>query len=700
MIVGTAGHIDHGKSTLVRALTGVDTDRLKEEKARGISIELGYAYLPAPDGQVLGFIDVPGHEKLVHTMVAGASGIDFGLLVIAADDGVMPQTREHLAILDLVGVTRGAVAITKIDRVDAARVAEVGMQARALLAGSPLADAPVFPVNAQAGADGEGVAALRDHLFACAAALPARREDGFFRLAVDRVFTLPGHGTVVTGTVFGGRLEVAAPGKTAKAEDGPRQDGSQQDSQRQDGRSTDDGKRPDGYAGGEDAAALVLAPAGTPVRVRSLHAQNRAASVGVAGQRCALNLAGIDTRAIERGDWIADARAMAPSTRIDVDLRLLADAGTTVKAWTPLHIHWGAARRLAHVVPLTADTVAPGAGGRVQLVFDRPVCASAGDRFIARNAQATRTIGGGVVLDPQAPDRKRRAPARLAWLDAVASLLADGGLAPLLAEAPLGIRIADLQRLAGRPIEGLAPSTPTAQDAAAKPAPSGLPADALRIGDIVILRRHRDALRDAALGALRKFHDDLPDEPGADISRLRRMAWPTLDDALLRALVDDLLRDGDLQRNGPWLHLPGHSATLSEEDEALAARLLPDLAAGAYDPPWVRDLARRHNQSEERVRTLLRKLMRRGEASQVVKDLFYHRDRVRELAALVARLAARAEAASPNRVSQGVEAAAFRDATGLGRKRAIQILEFFDRVGYTRRVRDTHLLRADTQWEI
>nr|WP_255701735.1 SelB C-terminal domain-containing protein [Bordetella sp. LUAb4] len=672
---------------MVRALTGVDTDRLKEEKARGISIELGYAYLPAPDGQVLGFIDVPGHEKLVHTMVAGASGMDFGLLVIAADDGVMPQTREHLAILELVGVTRGAVALTKVDRVDVARVAEVELQVRSLLAGTMLAQAPVFPVNAQAGPDGDDVVRLRNHLFACASALPARREDGFFRLAVDRVFTLAGHGTVVTGTVFSGRLEVAPTSKAAKhdppdlpcdetRQGGPRQDGQQHD---------------------RDAVALVLAPAGTPVRVRSLHAQNRAATVGVAGQRCALNLAGIDTRAIERGDWIADDRAMAPTTRIDVDLRLLADADTTVKAWTPLHIHWGAARRLAHVVPLSADSIAPGTSGRVQLVFDKPVCASAGDRFIARNAQATRSIGGGVMLDPQAPDRKRRSAARLAWLDAIEAMLSDGRLDPVLAQAPLGVRTVDLQRLTGRPFDAASlidRATPTAlsNDAAVAAMSSRLPTEALRIGDIVILRRHRDALRDAALGALRKFHDDLPDEPGADIGRLRRMAWPALDDGLLHALVDDLLRDGEIQRNGPWLHLPGHSAALSEEDEALAQRLLPDLLAGAYDPPWVRDLARRHNQPEDRVRALLRKLMRRGEVSQIVKDLFYHRERVRELLRLMAAIA--------QAPSRGIEAAAFRDATGLGRKRAIQILEFFDRVGYTRRVRDTHIPRADAQWEM
>ncbi len=231
MIVGTAGHIDHGKTTLVRALTGVDTDRLKEEKARGISIELGYAYTPLDNGDVLGMIDVPGHEKLVHTMAAGACGIDYALLVIAGDDGIMPQTREHLAILQLLGITRGAIALTKTDRVDGARIAQVHEEIRAWLAATPFADAPVFDTNATS-PDDAGVRALSSHLRDAAVAWRARRDDGLFRLAVDRVFTLAGQGTIVTGTVFAGRV---ATGDT-----------------------------------------LMLEPAHRAVRVRSIHAQNRA----------------------------------------------------------------------------------------------------------------------------------------------------------------------------------------------------------------------------------------------------------------------------------------------------------------------------------------------------------------------------------------------------------------------------------------
>ncbi|MGE8475660.1 MAG: selenocysteine-specific translation elongation factor, partial [Paraburkholderia hospita] len=410
MIVGTAGHIDHGKTTLVRALTGVDTDRLKEEKARGISIELGYAYTPLDNGDVLGMIDVPGHEKLVHTMAAGACGIDYALLVIAADDGIMPQTREHLAILQLLGITRGAIALTKTDRVDDARIAQVHEEIRAWLAATPFADAPVFDTNATS-PDDAGVRALSSHLRDAAVAWRARRDDGLFRLAVDRVFTLAGQGTIVTGTVFAGRV---ATGDT-----------------------------------------LMLEPAHRAVRVRSIHAQNRAADVGRAGQRCALNLAGIHKDAIARGDWIVDARLAKPGERFDVELKLLADADITLQHWAPLHVHIGTLHRVAHVALLEGDTLAACCSARVQLVFDAPVCALPGDRFIVRNAQATRTVGGGRVLDPFGPPRKRRTAERRAWLDALQTWLDDGRIGPLLDEAPRGVTRSMLTQLTGLPADAL-----------------------------------------------------------------------------------------------------------------------------------------------------------------------------------------------------------------------------------------------------
>ncbi|KWH48286.1 selenocysteine-specific translation elongation factor [Burkholderia stagnalis] len=636
MIVGTAGHIDHGKTTLVRALTGVDTDRLKEEKARGISIELGYAYTPLDNGDVLGLIDVPGHEKLIHTMAAGACGIDFALLVIAADDGVMPQTREHLAILQLLGVTHGAIALTKCDRVDSARRAQVRDEIAAWLHDSTLADAPVFETRAT-DADDAGVAALKRHLGDAAIAWRARRDDGLFRLAVDRVFTLAGQGTVVTGTAFAGQ---------SKAGD-----------------------------------TLAIVRTGGAARVRSIHAQNRPVDVGHAGERCALNLAGVDKADVERGDTVADARLVATSPRIDVELTLLADAGLTLTHWAPLHVHLGTLHRVAHVALLDGESLAAGQRMRVQLVFDEPVFALPGDRFIVRNPQATRTVGGGRVLDPFGPVRKRRTPARRAWLDALAIWLDEGRLDALLGEAPLGIPRATLTHLTG-----FAPGALT------------LPDDALAIGQHgsaandgwVIARAHWRALQAKTVDTLRAYHERMPDEQGIDAARLRRMAAPLAGDALWRALVDALVEGGDAARSGPWLHLPSHTVNLDAREETLAQTLLPLIRAGRFDPPWVRDLARETGAAEEAVRALLRKLARRGDVHQVVRDLFYHADVVRDLAMLVAQLVRAREG--------GLDAATFRDATGLGRKRAIQILEFFDRVGYTRFHRDLHLLRPDSDW--
>lgn len=634
MIVGTAGHIDHGKTTLVRALTGVETDRLKEEKKRGISIELGYAYTPLENGDVLGFIDVPGHERLVHTMAAGATGIDFGLLVIAADDGVMPQTQEHLAILALLGLGRGAVALTKADRVDAARLTQVRAQIQALAANTFLQGMPVFEMNAAAESS-EGVGALRRHLHEAAQAVSRRSAEGLFRLAVDRVFTLPGHGTVVTGTVHGGTVSI-----------------------------------------NDATAVLQLMPASRPVRVRSIHAQNQASQQGRAGQRCALNLGGLEREAAQRGDWIADERCFTPARNVDVLLTLLDAADGPIRAWTPLHVHLGAAHYVAHAVPLSPDPLPSGQTGWVQLVFEAPVCTMPGDRFIVRNAQANRTIGGGMVLDANAPDRKRRSAQRLSWLKAVSELKQGAGLAALLNEAPYGLDELSLMRLLGR-----------------SPQPQDLPSEALwvqaRVAGAVrslIGRAQWDALIQAVEQALGDFHERFPDEPGLDAARLRRVALPTIPESLWLALRDELVAGKQLVRNGPWLHRPGHEVSLSPEESALGQQIMPAIHEGAFDPPWVRDLAAQFQQPEEQVRQTARKLVRSGQLYQVVRDLFYHREQIARLAGLLDSLGG----------EQGVTAAQFRDMTGLGRKRAIQILEFFDRAGYTRRLRDKHVPRGDS----
>ena len=333
MIVGTAGHIDHGKTALVRALTGIDTDRLKEEKARGITIDLGFAYLATRHGKTLGFVDVPGHEKFIHNMLAGAGGIDFVLLTVAADDGVMPQTREHLAIVDLLGVGRGIVALTKVDLVSPEQRQTVAAQIADALDGTALAGSEIVPVSS---VSGEGLDALRERLFARAQAVESAAPKGRFRLAVDRSFSLTGVGTVVTGTVLSGTVAVAD--------------------------------------------HVRISPSGMPARVRSIHAQNRAADRGQAGERCALNLAGdgIGKDAIRRGDMVLDPELHAPTDRIDATLRVLGSEPKPIAHWMPVRLHHAAAEVGARVVLLGEGPIAPGAQARIQLVLDRPVAAAAG----------------------------------------------------------------------------------------------------------------------------------------------------------------------------------------------------------------------------------------------------------------------------------------------------------------------------------
>ena len=629
MIVGTAGHIDHGKTTLVRALTGVDTDRLPEEKQRGVSIELGYAFLDTPDaGPRIGFIDVPGHERLVHTMLAGATGIDFALLLVAADDGVMPQTLEHLAVLSLLGLNRGLVVITKCDRADPARVQAVGADIAALLADTPLVGAPVLAVSAHTG---EGLADLKQHLFDAARQTGANpHADEAFRLAIDRAFTLDGVGTVVTGTVHAGSVRV-----------------------------------------GDE---LRLVPGAATARVRSLHAQNRAVQQAHAGERCAVALVGIDKAAIERGQWLAAPAVALATERLDVALTLWHSETKPLRSGTPVHVHLGSASVLGTVAVLDPPVLEPGQSGRVQLVLRKPVGAWHGDRVVLRDASASRTLAGGRVLDPGAPVRYRRTPQRLAELDALGLATAQARLLALLAVAPQGL---DLRRFA---------------------AAQGAPLAALPDG----MLRHTDAHGDFALGdaqtgqagqrvreVLAAYHASHSEELGPDSARLRRLALPRLPEPLWRALLARLQAAQGVSVRGAFVHLPEHGVHLSATEERLAQKVAAPLQTAGFDGAWVRDLARDAGEPEAMVRVTLARLAQRGELHQVVKDLYYPPATMARLAALARGVAGQGDGS--------VLAAAFRDATGLGRKRAIQILEHFDRVGLLRRVGDVHWLRADCQ---
>jgi selenocysteine-specific elongation factor len=630
VIIGTAGHIDHGKTSLVKALTGIDADRLKEEKERGITLDLGYAYTPLPNGDILGFVDVPGHEKLVHNMLAGATGIDTVLLIVAADDGVMPQTIEHVQILDLLGLHHGVVALTKIDMVSPERVAEASEQIEALLAGTGLVGSPIFPLSL---VTGQGVADLRHHLETSAQQLAARSTEGGFRLAVDRSFTLSGVGTVVTGTVFSGTVHV----------------GDQ----------------------------LLVSPSGLEVRIRAIHAQNQPSETGRVGQRCALNLVGVEKSQVQRGDWVLSPFLHASCSRIDVRLQLLGDA-PQLKHWSPVHVHLGAVHVTGRVALLEQETLAPEHAALAQLVLDKPIGAALGDRFIVRDASAQRTLGGGQVLDTHPPARGRRTPQRLAMLAAWQAETLPDALASLLDCSPNGVDLNAFATNANVTNEALSRLT------------SEVPCVVTRVRSpaTAFSMTRWLALCDIAMDALAKEHAEVSDSLGLNTEQLRMRTAPQVTRAAFAALIEHLLECGKLAKDGSWLHLPGHSIALGGAEEKLWIAIEPMLAAQPFQPPRVRDIGHALGIDETVIRTLMRRLARMGRVYMVAHDHYYLPDAVTQLAEIV-------QLTAKDHPKAEVYAAEFRTRIDTGRKLAIQILEFFDRIGYTRRVHDAHRIRND-----
>ena len=634
MIIGTAGHIDHGKTSLLKALTGTDADRLPEEKARGITVDLGFAYQHFDDGPSISFLDVPGHEKLIHNMLAGAIGMDFVVLVVAADDGVMPQTREHLAVIDLIGVRRGIIALTKIDRVQPGRVAEVTGQIQGLTKGTSLEDAPVMPCSA---ISGEGIAALRQHLVAAAHATAARQVTGHFRLAVDRCFTLTGIGVVITGTVYGGSVKTGD--------------------------------------------SLMHSPAGTDIRVRGIRAENRAVDIACAGQRCALNLTGrrFEKDDVRRGDWIVAPEIHAPTQRLDVRLRLLPQEMRALKHWTPVHVHIGAADAAGRVSLLDDVALTPGATALAQLVLDAPVGALYGDRFIIRDQSALRTLGGGHVIDPAPPLRGARTPLRRHALSLMDQPDAGAALAALIEAFPDGLDLNSF-RLA----RNLAPAEALAlwRHCAVVEVKTG----ATLTG---VSAQHWQALQSGLESQLAEYQRLHADSPGATIDEILRLQKDPKRRNLARAAVAALIEAGRVLRYGQLLHLPGHEVRLSDTEEARWLQIETVLEAAGNDQPRLNDLAARLELEPEVLAPLLSRLGHIGRLRRVSKAYFM-------LPHVVTRLAAAARLCADSHAEKMLTVGNFREATKISRHMVMPLMEFFDKAGFTRRIKDGRQIRSDT----
>lgn len=635
MIIATAGHVDHGKTELVKALTGIDTDRLPEEKARGLSIDLGFAYQALPDGKNLGFVDVPGHEKFVRNMLAGVGGIDLGLLVVAADDGVMPQTREHFSILGLLGIDQSVVAITKIDRVDDDRILEVQGQIETLFRNAGHEEIDVYPLCAPIN---EGIDALRNALVARAQSLNARQSDGNFRMAIDRVFTIKGVGLVVTGMVFSG---------TAIIDDN-----------------------------------LIISSDGSPVRIRGIRAHNEVSDQARAGERCAINIVGrgVSESSLTRGDWLIHSSLYAPTRRIDVDLQVLDSESRSLKHWTPTHLHIGADHLAARVAVLSGGSIAAGDRGLVQLVLEQDAFVVHGDHFVLRDQSAQRTIAGGHVIDPFSPKRGRARPSRITTLQAMnrPDIHHNPGdiLVALTEVSEAGVTLTPFT---------IAHNFPAHQtDAIVKLLLL------IRVGrqsqERVFSITQWQNLLVRIEKAVGLFHQIKPTLPGASFKDIQLAIKPHIETGILEVATEALVKQKRLVGQGKRFHLPSHVSQVSEFDRQLWNRAAASLAPGSGSPLSLQQAAEILRVDKKVLETSLKNAVKIGEMILVAKNRYL-------LTPYLARLGHAAEVLAQSSGEGSFTVAEFSEQTETGRNFAIDLLEYFDHLGFTERSGNNRRIR-------
>ncbi len=644
VVIGTAGHIDHGKTSLVKALTGIDTDRLAEEKRRGITIELGFAHLPLADGTVAGVVDVPGHERFVRAMAAGAGGVDLVVLVVAADEGVMPQTREHLDICRLLGVPRGVVAVTKSDllpELGADWLPLLEQDVRTAAAGTFLEGCAIIPVSSRTG---EGLDRLRAELARLAAEAAERPADGPLFLPVDRAFTLKGFGTVVTGTLLSGTL-----------------------------------------AEGDALALVPPSPGVGELRARSVQVHGKPARSALAGQRTAVNVPGVEAQAVSRGQVLAHPGVLPPTSILDAEVTLLGAAPRPLRHRSRLLLHVGTAQVSCTVALVDGrPELAPGSTALAQLRLGAPVAALPGQRFILRGFRALegrgKTVGGGRVLAILPRKRRRGRPDHMEQLQVLAGADGDARVHAVL----------EMAGPAGLPADALVGRTALS--------PRAVQASLERLGargQALLFDRERRSfvagevardLQARLVAAAAAFHEAHPLAAGVGREELRGRLPPVTDPRLFQRLLQALTDKGDLVVEGDLVRRRGHAAAASASGGALKERVAAALRAGGLTPPWVHELPATAGAPAADVGAVLKLLLAEGAVVRVSPDLYYDAAAVAVLRdRLVEHLRSHREISTPE----------FKDLVGATRKHVIPLAEYFDRERVTLRVGDKRVLRGD-----
>jgi len=628
-ILGTAGHIDHGKSTLVKALTGTDPDRLKEEKERGITLDLGFASLDLPSGNRLGIVDVPGHEGLIKNMLAGVGGIDIVMLVIAADEGIMPQTREHLAICDLLNVKKGLIALTKMDAAEKDWLALVQEEVREFVKGTFLEKAPIVPVSAKSG---ENLDKLKQELDKLAKEVTPKSPNGILRLPIDRVFTMKGFGTVITGTLLSGTIS-------------------------------------------QDQEVDIL-PKGTTTKVRGIQSHNQAAQRAVAGQRTAVNLQGIEKDQISRGDTIVTKGFFTTTRNVDCSLSMLKQATRGIKTGTRIRFYNNTQESIGRAALVGTNELNPGEAGYVQFRLEQPVLIQHGDRFIIRFYSPMETLGGGMVLDPHP---RRHKTSTMTQSVKNLTVLEQGSLEDKLAIVVAGKALAGLEEAAiiGSVAADKQEITSALSALAQKKA-------IVRVDNLYVHSSQLAILEKKVLDLIAAFHKVNTLKPGIDKEEVKGLLRARLHPRALAMAIDGLIRKKQVETEGSKLKLPGFKPAVGKDQGLFKDKIVEAIKKGGSQPPVREEIPALFGITERDAKDLLKLLSDEGRVVRINDSLYL------DLAVLDA---IKADMVKHLQDKKEIVVAEFRDIARTSRKFAVPILEYFDSQKLTQRVGDKRVLR-------